>query len=315
MSDSDRIAEQAIKYLARSQIETPSQRAEREAWLAADPRHAEEYERIRGLSDRMVDVFRDNPDLQASSDKTLAALDRARRTRRRWAWSAAAVVLLSVGTTLVVSFCSSPAPVGLATELGERRTEALADGSQLVLNTESALEVRYTRRRRDVELQRGEAQFDVARDASRPFVVHVGEGTVTALGTRFQVRRDADASIVTLLEGKVEVADGQARRILQPNERAYLSRDGISVQAIDPDQASGWVGGWLKFTGTPLRQVVADANRYSLRKLRLADPGLADIKLSGSFRAGDSAAIASTAARILPIRVDDSGPDIVLLPQ
>lgn len=313
MNDSDHIAERAAKYLARSQIETPSQKLEREAWLAADPRHAREYERLQRISDRMVDLLRDDPDLRALEAKDLGELDRSRRTRRRWMWSAAAVVLLSVGTTLVISFCSSPAPVSYATKLGEHRTESLVDGTQVVLNTDSALEVRYSRSRRDVQLQHGEAQFQVAPDASRPFVVHVGEGTVTALGTRFQVRRDADASIVTLLEGKVEVVQGQSRRTLQPNEQARLSSEGITVQAIDPVQAGGWVDGWLKFKDAPLGQIVAEANRYSERKLRLADSVLADIKLSGNFRAGESASIASTAAQILPIRVNDSGADIVLL--
>ncbi|MBB4730463.1 FecR family protein [Xanthomonas arboricola] len=313
MNDSDRIAEQAIEYLVRSHNESPSQKQEREAWLAADPRHVQEYERVQWLSDRAANVFRDNPKLRASTDETLAALDRSRRRRRHWAWSMAAVVVLSVGTALVISFCSLPTPVSYATKLGERKTETLTDGSQVVLNTESALEVRYTRSRRGVELQRGEAQFQVAHDASRPFVVSVGEGTITALGTRFQVRREAEASVVTLLEGKVEVVSGQARRTLQPNEQARFSKDGITVQTIDPDQASNWLGGWLKFRGAPLGQVVADANRYSTRKLRLAEPGLANIKLSGNFRAGDSAAIAATAAHVLPIRVDDSGGDIVLL--
>lgn len=312
MNDSVRIVEEAAKYAARSGHETPAQRREREAWLSADPRHAEEYERLQRLSDRMADVFRNDADLLASSDKTQAELDRSRRMRRRWVWSAAAVVLLSVGTALTISFCSAPAPVSYATSLGERRTEALADGTEVILNTDSALEVRYSRRHRNVELRRGEAQFSVAHDVSRPFVVSVGEGTVTALGTRFLVRRDAEVSIVTLLEGKVEVAKGQTRRTLQPNEQARLSKEGIAVQAVDPEQASSWIGGWLKFSGAPLDQVVADANRYSARKLRLADPDLGAIRLSGNFHAGDSVAIASTAAQILPVRMDDSGVDIVL---
>jgi transmembrane sensor len=313
--DADRIAEQAAKYLARSGHETPVQRREREAWLSADPRHAREYALHQRLSGRMVDVLRDDPDLQALRTKNLAALDRSRVVRRRWTWSAAAVVLLAVGTTITISFCSAPTPVNYTTGLGERHAETLVDGSQVVLNTDSALEVRYTRRRRDVVLRHGEAQFQVAPDASRPFVVELGEGTVTALGTRFQVRRDAQASVVTLLEGKVEVASGEARRVLRPNEQARLSATGIAVQTIDAGQVDGWVEGWLTFSDAPLGRVVADANRYSLRKLRLAAPGLAELRLSGRFRAGDSAAIAATMARVLPVRVDESGEDPVLLPQ
>jgi len=142
-----------------------------------------------------------------------------------------------------------------------------------------------------------------------------GEGTVTALGTRFQVRRDAGAATITLLEGKVEVVQGHERRVLHPNEQAKLSGGGILVAAIDPEQVSGWLDGWLRFRDTPLGEVVVEANRYSERKLRLGDPALAGIGVSGNFHAGDSTSIASTVALILPVRVDDSGSDIVLLPK
>src|SRR5690606_33638330 len=104
--------------------------------------------------------------------------------------------------------------------LGERRTETLPDGTEVVLNTDSALEMRYSKGRRYIEVKQGEAQFEVAHDASRPFVVSIGEDTVTALGTRFQVRREQGSAIVTLLEGSVEVVHSDERHVLRPNERA-----------------------------------------------------------------------------------------------
>lgn len=313
--ESDRIAELAAEYAARRPIESTSQRRQRETWLAADARHAHEYARFERLADRAAGL-RDDPELQALKARDLAALHRHGWFHPRWALSAAAaLVLLAVDYLVTSSVLQPPPPVSYVTALGERRTETLADGSQVVLNTDSAMEVRYTRGRRDIRLQRGEAQYQVAHDAARPFVVSAGDGTVTALGTRFQVRRDAAEAVVTLLEGKVEVAHGQARRTLSPNEQARLSGAGIAVQPIDPDQANGWLDGWLRFRGAPLGQVVAEANRYSARKLRLGDPALADIPLSGNFHAGDSASIASSVALILPVRVDDSGAEFVLLPQ
>lgn len=314
--DSERIAEQAADYFARRCGETPSQRRSREAWLAADARHARAYAAMQRLWEHAANL-RGDADLQAIKASDLAAVRRSRRFRPGRALAAAAALVLLLGGAYTATLrIAAPPPLSYATELGERRTEILADGSRVVLNTDSALEVRYTRGRREIGLPRGEAQFDVAHDSARPFVVRAGEGTVTALGTRFQVRSDAGAVTITLLEGSVEVARGSERRILRPNERAHLAAGtGIAVQPVDPERASGWLDGWLRFRNAPLEEVVAEANRYSVRKLRLSDPELAGIVLSGNFHAGDSASIASAVELILPVRVDDSGADIVLVPQ
>lgn len=311
---SKHIAEQAAAYFVQRRVETAAQRREREAWLAENASHARAYEETRRLWDRTGDL-RGDAHLQALKAADLAALQRPRWPRAGWMLSAAAALALLVGGAyLAVRFLASPPPLRYATEIGERHTEILADGTQVMLNTDSVLEVRYTRGERDVELQRGEAQFEVTHDAARPFVVSMGEDTVTALGTRFQVRRGADADVVTLLQGRVEVAQGEQRRILQPNEQARLSDTaGIVVRTIDPAQVDGWPQGWLRFRSAPLSQVIADANRYSLRKLRLGDPTLAKLKLSGNFRTGDSASIAAAVAQLLPVRVNDRGADIVLL--
>lgn len=311
---SKHIAEQAAAYFVQRRGETFVQRREREAWLAEDARHARAYEETQQLWDRTGNL-RDDVHLQALKAADLAVLQRPHWFRTNWMLSAAAtLVLLLGGAYLAMRFLGSPPAVTYATALGERRTETLADGTQVVLNTDSVLEARYTRGRRSVELQRGEVQFEVAHDAARPFVVSVGRDTITALGTRLQVRRDTDAAVVTLLQGRVEVAQGQERRILQPNQQARLSTNtGIFVQVIDPAQVDGWLDGWLRFRNAPLGQVVAEANRYSSRKLRLDDPALAGLRLNGNFHTGDSASIASAVEQILPVRVDDRGADIVLL--
>jgi transmembrane sensor len=310
---SKHIAEQAAAYFVQRRGETTTQRREREAWLADDEQHERAYEETGRVWDRTGDL-RNDAHLQALKAADLAALQRPRWFRADWILSAAAMLALLLGVAyLAMRFMALSPPVTYATALGERRTEVLADGTQVVLNTDSAIEARYTRGRRSVELQRGEAQFEVTHDTARPFVVSVGGDTVTALGTRFQVRRDTDATVVTLLKGRVEIAQGQQRRILQPNEQARLSANtGIAVQVIDPAQVDGWLDGWLRFRNAPLGQVVAEANRYSSRKLRLGDPTLAGLVLNGNFHTGDSASIASAVAQILPVRVDDRGADIVL---
>ncbi len=316
--DSNRIAEEAAEYFARRAPRgTPTQRDDLKQWLQADSRHARAYDEARDTW-RQLGVLQDDPEVDALLAADLAAMRRPRRWLRPVRlFAAAAVLVLVVGSGYLFSLQQSapPAPVIYATALGEQRTETLADGTQVVLNTETELEVRYSRDRREIELQRGEAQFDVARDAARPFVVAAGEGTVTALGTRFQVRRGADDVVVTLIEGSVEVAQGDARRALQPHQQARLSGAGVDVQAADLDATAGWLDGWLRFRGTPLRDVLAEANRYSTRKMRLADPELGEIRFNGNFRTGDNASIASAVALILPVRVEESDQEIVLLSQ
>lgn len=310
---SKHIAEQAAAYFVQRRGETILQRWAREAWLAEDAQHARAYEETQRLWDR-TGKLRNDARLQALKAADLAALQRPHWFSAGWVLAAAVLTLVLGSAYLAVRFMASPPAATYATALGERRTEILADGTQVVLNTDTAIEAKYTRGRRSVELQRGEARFEVMHDAARPFVVSAGVDTVTALGTRFQVRRDTDATVVTLLKGRVEVAQGKQRRILQPNEQARLSANtGIIVQTVDPAQVNGWLDGWLRFRNAPLGQVVAEANRYSPRKLRLGDSTLAGLELSGNFHTGDSASIASAIEQILPVRVDNRGAEIVLL--
>jgi transmembrane sensor len=312
----DLITQQACIYFAQRRNATLSQRMERDAWLDQDPRHARAYSEFQRLWDHTQDLAI-HPEIQALKAADAASLRRQRwfRPRQMLAIAATLVVLLGAGYT-VTQFLQPPAPVGFSTALGERRTETMPDGTQIVLNTNSALEVQYTRRRRAIELAQGEAQFEVAHDATRPFVVSAGKDTVTALGTRFHVRREMNSTVVTLLEGSVEIARGDEHYVLQPNERAVLSaRTGISIASIDPEYATGWLDGWLRFRGTPLDEVIAEANRYSDQKLRLGDPRLANVELSGNFHAGDNTSIAGAISVILSVRVEQRDAEIVLMPK
>lgn len=312
----DRMIEQAAEHFAQRCDATPSQRRERDAWLNEDPRYARAYAEFQRLWDRAGDLAGD-PELEVLKAADIAALRRQRWFRPQWPLAVAATLVMLIGSGHLITRLMQPqAPMGYATALGERRTETMPDGTEIVLNTDSMMEVRYSSGRRSVELKKGEAQFEVAHDVARPFVVSIGEDTVTALGTRFQVRRDMGSTVVTLLEGSVKVARGDEWHVLRPNERAILSaRTGISIASIDPEYAVGWLDGWLRFRGVPLAEVIADANRYSDQKLRLGDPRLANVQLSGNFHAGDNPSIADAASLILPVRVERKGSEIVLLPK
>src|SRR5690606_20728867 len=92
-----------------------------------------------------------------------------------------------------------------ATRPGEQKVATLKDGSRIALNTDTRLDVRFDAGRRRIRLDRGEAMFEVAHDADRPFVVVAGDTRVQALGTVFIVRRTGDDVVVTLVKGRVAV--------------------------------------------------------------------------------------------------------------
>lgn len=317
--DLARIAEQAAEYFARrTPGARPPGRDGLDEWLRADARHVAAYEETRRTWNQL-DPLRDDPGLQALMRADLKA-ERLRQGFSRYLpmLAAAAVLVLVVvlGGYFHMQHLATPAPVSYATNLGERRTELLADGSRIVLNTGTVLQARYAHDSRQVDLEQGEAQFDVARDATRPFTVLAGDARVSALGTRFQVRREAGLIRVTLLEGRVEVVRNGERRILAPNQQAsWNSAGAMEVSTVDPEMAASWLQGLLRFRATPLAQVIAEANRYSTHKLRLGDPTLAGVELSGVFTAGDNVSIASAASMILPVRAEVRGAEIVLLPQ
>lgn len=239
----------------------------------------------------------------------------ARARLRAWSIVAGLGLAVTVGALGWRFLQPAPQPFTFATVVGEQRSVTLEDGSAVTLNTGSLLETRIGSDSRQLRLQQGEALFEVQPDKTRPFVVQAGGGSVTALGTRFQVRRHDGLSIVTLLEGSVEVRDGEGHTVvLKPEEQARFDDSGgaISVRRVDPEAATGWTRGWLIFHQETLGYAVGEVNLYSQRQLRLDDPTLAELPISGNFRIGDSSAIAQALAALLPVEVDDTGTDLVL---
>lgn len=324
-ADSD-ISAAARQWLARLHAHDCSV-AERDAfqrWRDADPAHAAAYDAVHELWQRSAHV-------RHHDDAFAAALREARRmpprTRGLRDWTpqlaAAAVVLAVVGLLAYLVLPTAPPPVHYATALGEQRTIALEDGSQLVLDTGTEVQVRYGRRQRDLTLNSGQAEFQVQRDSSRPFVVHAPGGTVTATGTRFQVRVEPALDTVTLLEGQVVVAAQPAQgesitATLTPGERIAIEPGGqLTARTTLPEddlaRLRGWTQGQLVVRDWPLENVVAELNRYSSIHLELADPSLRDLPISGRFKTGDPQTFARSLAYGLPIRVEHPAPNRIVL--
>lgn len=254
------------------------------------------------------------PDMHRRKRRT-ASLPQKSRGLRWVPGGAVAAALLVAASVLVAQTGFGADPEIYHTAVGEQRSVALEDGTTVTLNTNSTLEVDYSKRTRAVHLVEGQALFDVSKDPERPFVVATDTSTTTALGTVFDVFEDEDQTAVTLLEGSVSVSlragkgggnSGGASNdavLLSPGERALVSAGTPpAVNAVDVEAYTKWREGVVQFTDVPLAEAVAELNRYSRIELRLQDKSLEAKRVSGSFKAGEPDVFVSTLELFMPIR-------------
>lgn len=216
--------------------------------------------------------------------------------------AAMAALVLVVGG---VVWFQSRSPVH-ATGTGEQKIVQLADGSTLRLDTASQARVRFTGDGRRIELLQGQAYFEVAHDATRPFVVEAGTTRVTALGTVFDVRLRPGGTAVTLVSGAVVVDDGAApgrpAQRLAAGQQAWVTSRGGVTRAVDAGIETSWTEGRLVFRDTPMIEAVAEMNRYLEDGIRLDAGGIGAVEVNGSFRAGDRDAFVAAATDIFGLR-------------
>ncbi len=176
------------------------------------------------------------------------------------------------------------------TGFGEQRIVTLVDGSVVSLNTDSRLKVDYSAHRRRVRLISGEAFFRVAIDAARPFEVQARNATVRALGTSFNVKLAPTATLVSVIDGLVEVrGEGERADRVGEGEEARVTPSAPIVKTSNEaiQRASAWTRGRVEFDAVPLQEVLAEFQRYRRFEVHIDDPALRTLKLTGSFDTHD----------------------------
>lgn len=249
-----------------------------------------------------------DPDIQAATAEVLRRRPpraaRASRSARAYTLGAAVMAGLAAAAWLV----AVSLPATYSTRVGEQRLVVLSDGSRVRLNTDSEMRIRFQRQERRVVLARGEAFFEAAHDAARPFIVEADGARVRAIGTRFDVRRDGTTVQVALIEGRVQVShtDQPNPTTLLPNQKLTVTPASISAPAaIDGAQAASWTTGRLVFRGVPLEAAIQEINRYTNRKIVLTGPpGLAQQPISGSFDPGDTKAFVEATTTLFDLQAD-----------
>ncbi|HJR74487.1 MAG TPA: FecR domain-containing protein [Luteimonas sp.] len=259
---------------------------------------------------------------QGDAARIAAASSQPRSRWRAYFGAAAAMALIAAGSTFAWRSYTAVERTTYATALGELRLVPMPDGSQTTLSSDSRIVVSLSRRERRIDLQRGEAFFDVAKDPGRPFVVDAGGRQAIAVGTRYGVRRDASSLRVVVTEGTVRLetaaAPGrhpQPTTLLPAGSVAVADGNGVLVRAGSVEEAEqqlNWRSGFLAFHDTPLADAAAEFNRYNTRKILMGDAEVAAMRVGGNFRWSNTDVFVRLLEQGFPIRAEHRGDAIVL---
>ncbi|WP_394778648.1 FecR family protein [Undibacterium sp.] len=341
MNSAALIEEQAADWIARRDSGSWSvqQQAEMDAWINAATAHRIAYLRLNSAwqrADRLSSLH--VPSRNSVPGKSFAL-------PRFSGWRVAAGLALAASAAL---FAALPGgqdkAASFATAVGESKAVSLADGSHITLNTDTRLRASIANGKRTVGLESGEAYFEVAHDASRPFVVEAGDSRVTVLGTKFSVRREAGQVKVVVVDGRVQVSEALADNagkeapvnggngsngsngsgaappgsvaIVTRNDTLVAEHGNMAVMRKTPEQVSnqlGWRQGKLILDDMTLDQAAIEFNRYNRKKLVIADPVAGQVRIGGSFNVDNVDGFARLLHQGFGLRVEAGKDEIKIL--
>lgn len=310
----DPISEQAIDWMVRLRAGKPDALLQERfnAWLGMDPAHAQAWARLQERLGGSWNTLR-------SLDKRLPGearqvLLQPQGSRREVLRAITGLGLLGGGLWL-----AARSPLGddlladLHTARGQRQTFTLLDGSRLTLNAGSAVDLQFDQHQRLIILRHGELVIQVAADPLRPLRVRSAQGSVQALGTRFLVSQEPDATRVVVLEHSVQATlhNGLQHTVLQ-GQSVLLHANRIEALAGNQGYRADWLAGHLNVLDDSLEQVVNALRPYSRGFVRV-DPQVRDLRVQGVFPLNDPHRAFDALAETLPIRVDHYSPWLTLI--
>ncbi|MHA6718861.1 FecR family protein [Sphingomonas sp. RS6] len=278
-------------------------------WILENPNHVERYARMAQLwqADGLTRALREvvEPSARSHPLARWRGLGGTGRHAARLIPALAAVILLLVAVPAMLR-----APIRYAAPRDAMREVKLADHSHVQLAPGAQIAVRLTPWSREVTLERGQAFFDVAHERLRNFAVDAGDTRVRVLGTAFDVDRLDGEQVIRVYRGTVSVAAGAGREWRLPAGSGLAVR-GSNARTLDEVTGTrpDWAEGWFDASNTPVRQLVAHLNRTSPVPIRLAEPVLGDLQVTGRFRldAPEEALRAVAAIHDLHLERDPNG--------
>ncbi len=306
---------------------TNADRAQFDAWLAEHPAHSREFKRVTTIWNTLdrVKPFLETELKEAESMYHTGHVPDSRHPLPHWsrrlitAGAFATLIILVAAWWLTLP----PQAIRHQTAKGEQRQVTLDDGSTVTLNTASEIIAQFSDKERLVVLDHGEAWFEVLHDEQRPFRVQVANGVVQDIGTQFIVNKSPEKVTVSVLEGIVEVqllaspASSIAARpaLLHHGEQLWYDADGrvSSVGTFNRTVIGAWRGGKVIFQRQPLGQVLAEIARYRPEEIRVVDPGLNAIPVSGMFNIQDVQSFVQALNDALPIQATWVNPQLIIV--
>lgn len=308
MQPDQHVVEEAIAWMVRMQSGTASleEQADCQRWQAQHPHHALAWERLRGLA---------QPAQQLASGVAMQTLGNASRTaqqvqalmQRRQTLK---MLLLVAGSASVLGLGYRQLPwrpmlAEYTTRVGQHQRVMLADATEVMLNTASAMDSEYDASTRRLRFYHGEILLTSGHEpagVNRPLIVETPHGSLRALGTRFMVRQREHGIRLTVLAGGVEINNGLQQQIIESGQQVDFSRDRIgSTHALDAD-ASAWLDGLLIARSMPLPEFLQELNRYRRGHIS-CDPALHKMTISGVFPLAQPERVLEAVQDTLPVRL------------
>lgn len=348
------IASQAAEWFVahRDSEMSDAKRAEFIDWLGASPAHVREYLAVSGLAEDFAQAaqsFATPADVLVSRARqdggNVIALDVAQesglrreaaaptRRGRTVLWSAVGGAMVAAIAGIVLGLWWFDGRLSYATGHAEQHSWRMPDGSTVHLNSDSHIEVRFDEHRREVTINRGQAMFQVAKDATRPFRVRAGDTMAEAVGTEFDVYRQQQRTLISVLEGKVAVwrADAGSAVVADTASNAgsipsvpvaslaagqQLKIDAsaaiVSTRPADVRKTVAWLQRQVVFDHDPLGAVADEFNRYNELQIHIGDVTLRSAEISGIFSAYDTESFISFLERQPGMRVERGGNSVII---
>jgi len=313
------VHDEAAAWVARfgGQAPAAAERAPFDEWIARSPAHAAAYtEALQTWRDlaamRRMDQYRELLGRPTLRERLVRAV-RSPRPAFAVAGLAAVVAVAWLAFSLdVFQFLRS---THVATQIAEVRELRLPDGSRVVLGAESQVDYVVTRTTRRATVIAGDAFFAVAHDSARPFTVATGDYTVRVVGTQFEIRRRPGMVRVAVSEGRVAVGrTGEGDASVLPSGAAWIAGENcVEVHPVDVYDVGSWRLGRLFYDNALLRDIVADANRYTRTRIVIADPQLGALRLTTSFRTSQIDGMLESLQAALPLVAERRADGEILL--
>jgi transmembrane sensor len=303
IKSSEDIEIEAADWLARLNADNRTEADERsfQTWLEENPAHAAAFEEATAIWDLAGGV---------PQEMLRDVRKKQRFAHRREVLAGLAVTVAAAGT---FSFLGRAQAKVYETAVGERRQVTFEDNSVAMLDTDTRIVVKFSDKNRLVDLDRGRVNFHVAPDSARPFTVAGAQQTIVAHQSDFDVRRDGENISVVLISGQAAVNAGTHNAVLKSGERLVASGDETRLDRPSLQPLLAWQKGQAILENEKLTEAVAEMNRYSEVKLAIGDRAIEGLRVSGVYKVGDNLGFARSIARLLPLKIQQTGDRVILI--